>query len=307
MKHVTLHTLLLAGACAATLAPAMAADADAISGYGEIFAGMGYGATSSDARAYQNGSLSAASGGHDQHDISLVGGSAHANIPLEGGFGVQVDVEGQNDSFGDATTSADGFGLHLYKRDAFGLIGAFASVGSTQDSRLVTAGLDGKLYLDTFGLNDVSLDAQASYTAAVQGDLRPQRADSWNLYAGANYFYNDHLSFSGGIGAAFLQSRYRDEALVHQNVNRVNWNLRTEYLMHDMPLGVFASYQGAYNAGHYKMYDGDDLTAIRSKGPGNVFMLGLRVYFGQNSLKDNDRTGASLTDANPWYGAQALL
>jgi hypothetical protein len=34
----------------------------------------------------------------------------------------------------------------------------------------------------------------------------------------------------------------------------------------------------------------------------NLFRITLRYFFGQQSLIANDRTGAAMTDRNPWYG-----
>ncbi|MGB8603058.1 MAG: hypothetical protein WCD42_12765 [Rhizomicrobium sp.] len=297
---LAIRASVLAGACALLAVPAAASE-NTVSGYGEIFGGMGY---QTEANHYKD---SFGPGTHDQGDTSTFGGSGHINMNLSPDIGVQFDVSGQNIGYGSTNTSSDGFGAHLYSRKANSLFGVFGSVGNVKDSRFVTAGLDGKWFLDGLGAPNTSLDAQVSYSSVIQGDLQYTRADSWNAYLGANYFFTDNLAFSGGVGAALEQNDYAADGSYRNNVNLVNWNAKVEYKLHNMPLSVFASYQGNYISNFNKLNDSSSDYDQKMISPNNMLMVGLRIYFGENSLRDNDRNGASLADHNPWYGTQPTL
>jgi hypothetical protein len=39
----------------------------------------------------------------------------------------------------------------------------------------------------------------------------------------------------------------------------------------------------------------------------NLFVLGVRFYFGTETLIAHDRGGPSLNDENPWYGARPVM
>lgn len=312
MKNFGLHALLLAGACAMAAAPAMAQDTGAtsgspVSGYGEIFGGYGYGTSSTTDKTLTDGSVDSRVSSRDQNDLSTLGAGAHVNFDLSPDLGLQVDAQGQDIGVGNDNESVGGFGAHLYHKAKGGLIGGFASFGSAYGSRFATVGLDSKLFLDEIGLKDASFDFQPSYTTAIQGDMQNFRYDSWNLYAGLNYFYTPRLEFSTGVGSAWQQGDdHVSGDLIRKNLNQVNWNAKIEYQLKDSPISVFAKYEGAYGTSFYKdiASGGRDVTDTLDRG--NLVMVGLRVYFGNGTLEANDRQGAGFSDHNPIYGNTLL-
>jgi hypothetical protein len=297
-----LKSLLLAGTSAAMLVPA--ASAASFSGYGELFAGAGYQTNSNQEIELCSGTQCGSYGSHDQADLSSVGGSAHGNINFDSGLGLQFDVEGQDQGYGSYSYSNTGGGVHLYKRNADYLWGGFVSIGDPGGSRVVTAGLEGQVFLDK-----ITLYSQLSYSAGIQGYLQREGVESWNLHTEVRYFYSDNIAFSAGLGAeaSDYNYSYSSGSDVYSGHNGLlQWDLRAEYLLDDLPLSLFVAYQGGYQAPHYNdnYSGGSDVYVGRNVISSNTFLLGLHFYFGQTSLIDNDRSGASLKDYNPWYGVQ---
>jgi hypothetical protein len=241
---------------------------------------------------------------HSDADLLNLGGSAHGNIAFDSGLGLQFDVSGQDRGYGSNSTSGFGIGTHIYQRDADFLYGGFVSIGDSYNGRLVTAGLEGQAYLDKF-----TLYTQASYSTAIQGTLERYNTDSWNLHTEARYFYTDNIVFSGGLGASLAHKNWSWEGVDYSNYNAgiLQWDLRAEYFLDELPLSLFAAYQGSNVTWHdnelYWYYPDTNKALYRN----NTIMLGLRFYFGRNSLLANDRSGASLEDYNPWYGTQPDL
>jgi hypothetical protein len=299
-------SLLLAGGCAAFLTPA--APAASVTGYGELFAGAGY-MSQSFKETYplvcSNVIMPCSTFGHfgtyyfhDQTDLWSIGGSAHGNIAFDSDLGLQLDIAGQNRGYSTMSHSGLGIGAHVYRRDADFLYGGFFSIGDSSGGRLVTAGLEGQTYWDK-----VTLYTQASYSTAIQGVLQENNTDSWNLHAEARYFYTDNIVFSGGLGASLAHKNWSWDAYNYNTNNGgiLQWDLRAEYLLDEGPLGLFAAYQGSNITWHQRW---SYLATNKALYRNNAIMLGLRFYFGQNSLLANDRSGASLKDYNPWYGTQ---
>jgi hypothetical protein len=299
MRNYWKKAALLTCFGASLAASSAAAD---FTGYGEIFTAAGYQALGT---AYQDrcGSSDCGSGSYrGRADNWDFGGSAHGNINFDNAIGLQLDLGGTSNGFNSDSISTNGFGAHVYYRDADDLWGGLFSIGDTGYGRAVTLGLEGQAYL-----GDVTLYSQLSYTAAIQGDIEDYRYSGWNLYNSVRYFLSDKLAFSAGIGLDYANFSKKwpsyDEAY-GAHADSVYWQLKAEYQLDALPLSVFAAYQGSYAPWRYASeYDGGNYkyeTGYNSVR--NGLLIGVRFYFGQNDLKTNDRTGASLEDFNPWYG-----
>jgi hypothetical protein len=287
--------LLLTGACAAFLAPS--AHADNFTGYGELNIAAGYGSDSYHETELCGGSVCSTWNNHDNWDQWNFGGSVHGNYNFGTGLGLQFDVEDQGIGQNGYTHTVSGGGVHLYERDANYLWGGFVSLGDLGGSRAVTTGVEGKAFID-----NVTLYSQVSWTGGAQGYFLRNHEDSWQLHTEATYFLNDNLSFSAGLGGAINEySYYNNDYSGHATL--VHWNLGAEYLLQDLPLSVFATYQGSYQVQKYfDNYGGGNSYFGGDNNRGNAIMIGVRFYFGQNSLIANDHDGAGLKDYNPWYG-----
>jgi len=292
---------LLAGACALLITPA--ATAATFTGLGEMSAGVGNVSLSSS--YYEIYDYDGEYSGHwnESYLMTQINGLARGNINFENGVSLQLDVEGQNTAITSDSMSTSGIGAHLYTRDGDYLYGALFSIGQLGWGRVVTVGLEGQYILP-----DTTIYAQATYSAFVEGNWAKSGQDSFNLNLTVRHFVNENFMLSGNIGVGFgsytdpdSPSDYFDRG--HQN--EVSWEVRAEYLLDELPLSLFASYKGQYGIAneHYGYPDPEDWQEWwKGTARAHMFLVGLRFYFGQESLLSNDRTGATLEDRNPWYG-----
>lgn len=301
MNQHPFRLLLLAGVCAA--ATAASAAAAEFSGYGEIFGNAGYTTTGSTLSSFCTGAPCGVSTDHNQADTAIFGGSGHAAIMVDSGYGLQFDIAGQSIGVGGTSQSASRIGMHVFHRNADFSWGGFASVGDALNSRMFTVGLEQQAF---FG--DLTLESQFSYTNTMQGDLKYYDMATWNAYLGARYFLRDNLALSGGIVGAYgdgaSSGTWADSFAMS---TPLQWEARGEYLFEQLPISVFAAYRGTFVPYHGRStYSDGDMDKLKFAVNNHALMIGLRFYFGQTTLRGNDRHGASLEDHNPLYGAQSV-
>jgi hypothetical protein len=267
-----IRTLFLCTALVAISSSAWAADAAVdtaprgISGYGEFYAGYGWGSD------------------NDPQDweYSVLGGSGRVNIWLTDSFSAQLD--GWINDYDSDGYDYDSLGaaLHLNTRNSDYLIGGLASYGSNgdYDGDFVSAALEAQRYFD-----NVTIYGQAGYTAQVSGDTSPESADAWYIHAAARYFFNPDLMIEANAGFALVDA-FDDEDSQSKWGARLSWKPSE-----NLPVGVFVGYQGLND----DWREGYELTD-------HTLFAGFNLYFGQGTLLANDREGATLVDYNPMFG-----
>lgn len=256
-------------------APAMAADEVAmpespdygLSGYGEIFWGYGWGSDNDP----------------EEWNSTPYGGAFAVNYWLTPTWTLQLDVwlNHFHALDYDYDYNSSGVALHLGKRTPEYSIGGFASYGSNGDAGAdgYTLGVEAQRYFE-----DVTLYIQGGYSS----DYGSSFVDAWYGHAVVRYFHDPNLMFEANAGYATADFSNGGTATLDQ----YRWGAKIEWKPKpDIPVSLYAAYQG-----HHDSWDfGYELT-------NHGVYVGLRVLFGQDTLKDMDRNGASLADFNPAYG-----
>jgi hypothetical protein len=213
---------------------------------------------------------------------------------LDAGLGVwhlQTDFSGEgtvhNRSSDDTYLGSFGGGLHAGWRDPeLGSLGAFGAVGNLRindldgkDPKTVAwgIGLEGQLYFDstTVYLQTGYLDREPVSSGGDKDALK----NAGFLRGVGRYFCGENLEFQAE--ASYAQGKMDPDG---DNVLIAGWGAEVEYRLADTPIAGFVGYTGAY---YFQDDDSDKLFE-------NRIGFGVRVYFGQPSLKANDRHGASL-------------
>jgi hypothetical protein len=277
-------------------APSMAQDAADMAApddYGLVFAALGElsgGFRHADSTDYVN-----LSGG-------MFSGAARASIPVMERFSVQLDGDVEVYLSEDGQ-SWEPLGLWLagghanWRDPSRGLIGLFGAAGYGLQSGFDNSrdyevgymfGAEGQIY---FG--DFTLYAQAGY-GDFESDNEPEGfIEGWFLRGVGRWFPNEdslvEAELSYGQTSQFVDAV--DDGKIW------NWGLQGKMRMSEaLPLYGTAAYRGGYY----------DATTAGDDGSEHMLMVGVNVLFGADSLKANDRLGATLnlprlpTRSAPW-------
>jgi hypothetical protein len=235
----------------------------------------------------------------DDDDVSdshgTFGGSLRVNVPFSTVFRspitdmMSLQLDGQSERYNESTgegtpTSNSAAGAHLSVRDPqYWLLGIFASINSPHPVQPTAKGhwvegIEGQAYWDDFTLygqyghahiRSETYDAIEGFTAG------------WFWRGAARYFINDDTQVQAELSWG-RTSRYIDS----DDDGRIwNWGLSgATHLPINMPFYGTLEYRG----GKY------DSTTEGDIGRDHAFLAGLSFRFGANSLKENDRRGATL-------------
>jgi hypothetical protein len=254
----------------------------------------------------RGGYRGAHSGGPNTSYVNLHGaafaGAARVSVPLMDRFSIQFDgdVEYYPNPDGHLWEPLGLWlaGGHASLRDpSRGLIGIFGAVGhglqsdfdNSSDYELgFLLGAEGQIY---FG--DFTLYAQAGY-GDFEADNEPEGfIEGWFARGVGRWFPTDDSLLEADM------SYGSTHAFVDGVDNGHIWNLGVQGKMRvltDYPVYATAAYR----------YSHSDSTTEGDTGNEHIFLAGVNVLFGPNSLKDNDRLGATLdlprlpARAAPW-------
>jgi hypothetical protein len=234
------------------------------------------------------------SGDVDHSSQWIYGGEARVNWWFAPNWSIQTDLEaegtGQYQDTGDGRIMGT-VGKHLTWRDpsrgALGILGGYtmtnilAGLGST--SRTFFGG-EGQLYLGNF-----TLYGQGGGTWFHNSTNNETVWDNaWFIRGVARWFITPNDKLQGEIGYASGR-----DLLDGDDPNVVNWGMlyeRNKFL--GTPFSAYLEYAGF----RYKQYN-DHITE-------NLVMVGMKIYFNQDTLLSNDRTGATF-DMPKFMRAQA--
>lgn len=237
---------------------------------------------------------------HDDGGMVIQGGEA-SNYWIFGGGGaldvawralnLQADFSAEGNlnerSADDTYRHSYGGGLHLGWRDSeLGSIGVFGGVGNVKindvgnsdpDTVAWGTGLEAQAFFDAF-----TLYVQAGYLdrepLSSGGDVDALKNAGFGRAVG-RYFIGDDLKLEADV--SYTQGKMDPD---EDDVWILGWRARAEYRLEGTPVSGFVVYTGA-------RYDQDDDFDVLYE---HRIGFGMRVYFGQESLKSNDRSGVSL-------------
>lgn len=226
----------------------------------------------------------------EANDIWTLGAGATLDGAL-GSWHLQTDFSGEGNlnsrSASDTYLGSFGGGLHAGWRDPeLGSLGAFGTVGNVRihangerDPRTLLwgVGLEGQLFFDpaTLYVQTGYLDREAVEDG---GDKAGMKNTGFVRLLG-RYFIGDDFKIQAE--GSYAQGRMDPDS---DNLFIGGWGAELEYRLANLPVSGFLKYSGAY------FFQDDDVDKMWE----NRIGFGVRVYFGQPSLKANDRHGASL-------------
>ena len=228
--------------------------------------------------------------GGEASDYWMLGGAGSIDADW-GGPHLQADFSGEatldERSADDTYRQSYGGGLHLGWRDPeVGSLGAFGSAGNVEihdvgssdpESVAWSAGLEGQAFFER-----ITLYLQAGYldreSVSSGGDVDALQNAGFGRVV-ARYFCGENLKLESE--ASFARGKMDPDS---DTIWLVSWGAEAEYRSSTLPISAFAGYSGA----RYEQHDDSDVLYEHR------IQLGARVYWGQTSLKSNDRTGASL-------------
>ena len=211
--------------------------------------------------------LSAATFDVEDEDFQAYDLQGALAFPLGANFGAQVDA-GLGTTDGDDIDSEDTVTgtAHVFHRTASHLIGGFIGAADSDDVTVYGGGAEADFYV-----NDWTLGGRVTYLT----DDSDIDIDTWAIEARAKYFYTDNAMVSGSIG-------YTDTSIDVQGADdfsSVYVGVGGEYRLNTAPVSFFGG------VGYTDIEDSDGVTGVQ---------IGVRLNWNEESLRDRDRSGASL-------------
>jgi len=258
-----------------------------VAGYGELYAGV----------AVHHEDIHGNDGAWGSGPQVHGGGGINLVTPVSDTWNLQLEAfAGGASDYGDTQEYLGrwgGGGPHLFKRDgdtAYGLFAALADIRGDDAALIVTAGVEGASFTP-----DSTLLGQAAYLSRVNivgfEDLSDDDFISNGMLLRGVYrhFFDENMMLSGGVTAAWGQMNGSQNEFFGGQVD-VNFEHRPE--------GWPVSYFARLTSGGATEF-GDDAGLL------NRFLVGLRMYFGEGSLRANDRNGATF-DLPPFRDLQEM-
>jgi hypothetical protein len=228
---------------------------------------------------------------------AVISGAASLAIPLGPQWSAQFDVLAEQvtvDDDNDQYDSMQGVGGHItYRWPDTGTVGVFAGYGRGTPTDEETwsggwIGLEGQLWLD-----NITLAAQAAWLDISDhngGDNEGLDEDAYLVRGVARYFFASDVK-------AEVELAYAEASNVIDGVddgNAFEWGVSVQARLADAPIYGTLAYRG----GDY------DATTETDDASVSMVTVSLSYLFGTDSLKQNDRNGASLdTPSTPLRAA----
>ncbi len=224
-----------------------------------------------------------------------VGGTARTAIAIGTGMSMQLDLA--SDTFvttdeypGDFDLGTLSAAMHLsFREPEQHLYGIFVQYDRTEDGGDdgtlggVVVGGEGAVFLD-----NVTIYGQAGYTTGIHGaNLDDPTYDYavWFANIESRYFVSDNTRLE--LGAGILSGDYYTDS--GYDATAATWNVGLEHRLQDSPLSAFVR-----GRGFAVMDDGGNLD-LSSAAVGEI---GIKMAFGSSSLREEDRSGATLRHSN---------
>lgn len=256
--------------------------------------------------------------GTTKYDGWSIGSAGRGNWWATQNFSVQLDAQAEGTQYtiprdqlalidpslsGRFSTLSYLVGAHAnYRNSQTGLLGVFGAIGDAGGNantfgffgnntgvRHGLGGLEGQFYW-----NALTLYGQFGYDAAVNPGNASfvDDAHAWFVRGTARYFFmpNFMVEGTGQYSKGAVGFRNLGNFLPDTGFEMWRASVKAEWRPNTMPFSIFAKYE--YNQTNY-----DQNTIVFSPSERvseNRLMGGVRLYFGQNTLLANDRTGATL-------------
>jgi len=215
------------------------------------------------------------------------------------GLGGQIDVVNSNQGmqFADVNVDSDALDIagHLFYRTETFQIGGFyqkrfnnldVNFGDPSADFWLDASIDRSMDKEHFyGVEGMAFLGDATISGMIgkhkiEGDFFDASLNTESKIASLDlrYFANDNLRIDAGLARESYDEMYS----MPFDAKTSTYSLGVEYRLQNNPLSLFANYSR-----HNSDFEGLDLSE-------NVYMVGVKVNFGSESLKNRDRMGVNL-------------
>jgi hypothetical protein len=244
-----------------------------------------------------------------------IGGAGRGNWWATNDFSVQMDVQAEGTQYnvppsflgpgfsGRFSTLSYLVGGHAnYRNSQTGLVGLFGAIGDVSGNvgtstfftsgtgvRHALGGVEGQYYV-----NGLTLYGQIGYDATLDfgntSDINDVHA--WFFRGTARYFFMPNFMVEGTAQFSTGAVGFSNFGLIIPDTDFDMWraSVKAEWRPSMMPFSIFGKYefnQTSYSQNIVHFTPNERIAE-------NRLMAGIRVYFGQNTLLANDRTGATL-------------
>ena len=212
-------------------------------------------------------------------------------------------------------------GAHYSYRDARNLYGVFGAVGGIGSNDNCCEGGDGFGHA-TFGveaqhcMGNITLYGQAGFQTSVTEPDEGGYYHGMFLRGVGRYFVDDNLKAEAFLAYANARASsalgFRPVLLIgaqnpsHTDMQQVSWGIGVEKRFDGRHFSGFARYEGSWTEFKSDFDAGYGCSVCQySRGhtTEHMFKAGFRVYLNENTLKYNDRNGATLDIRDPFTSA----
>jgi hypothetical protein len=229
----------------------------------------------------------------------VLGGAGRVNYWWAQNISLQFDAQADGANYtgqtsGPSRFSAQSFliGGHANWRNEMWLLGAFVGGGDASPDEVTPAnvrhgiaGGEGQVYWNAFTFyGQGGYDGTIGSLSAGPGTI--DNIHAWFLRATGRYYVNPNLRLEGTV---FYDSGAHEFSAGVPPVNFVQWlwRVKVEYKLDGSPFAVFAAYQGTgLGFADERVFD-------------HRVLAGVRIYFGDRTLRANDLSGATLDIIEP--------
>ena len=235
----------------------------------------------------------------------VLGGAGRVNYWWSPHASVQFDVQGDGGNYrglGVTPFSAHSYliAAHASWRNQQGLIGLFGGAGDVSPDEIYgiayrhgLIGVEGQLYWNQF-----TFYGQAGYDSSIGGlSTGPGTVDTiwaWFVRGTGRYYVNPNLRLEGTVQYSSGSHDFTPVA-VNVGFNTLLWRGKVEYKFDMSPFAIFAAYQGTRTS----FPDTPSPIGGNERVTDHRVLAGLRIYFGDKTLRMNDTSGATLDIIEP--------
>jgi hypothetical protein len=265
----------------------------ALSGYLEIYAGGAWNRESE------------FSGPENTH-AWVLGGAGRVNYFWSPNWSVQFDVQGDGANyrgFGVTPFSAHGYLVagHVSWRNQQGLVGVLGGAGDVSPDEIYGVayrhgliGAEGQLYWNQF-----TFYGQAGYDSSIDtlstGPGTVATIWAWFVRGTGRYYATPNLRLEGTVQYSSGSHDFTAAPALNVGFNTLLWRGKVEYKLPTSPFSIFGAYQGTRSS----FLDVPSPIGGNEGVTDHRLLVGFRIYFGDNTLLQNDRSGATLDVIEP--------
>ncbi|MPZ36750.1 MAG: hypothetical protein GEU95_01590 [Rhizobiales bacterium] len=241
----------------------------------------------------------------------VLGGAGRGNYWINPSMSVQLDVQAEGTSYklDNGGPFSSNFSNHSYligghinwRNSQSGLLGLFAGAGDAgggfrEAQRHIVVGGEGQLYW-----NQLTLYLQGGYDTVLGTPANVHvNAHAWFVRGTGRYFFTPNTLLEGTVLYANGEVEYESFIPASGSTNGFEtwlWEAKLEHRFATTPFSLFAKYRGSDTKFDPISFGGGDSDELKITD--HRVLVGLKLFMGQDTLRSNDRDGATLDIIDP--------